>query len=115
VLLVARMSGWLPGVFGLVVIVLAVAAALIFNIRSVRHKLVSTPLLNYVRAVLPPMSDTEREAIDAGTVWWEAELFRGAPDWNKLVEYPEAKLTAEEQAFVDGPVEELCSNTPKWL
>jgi len=94
--------------------VLAVAAAVVFNIRSIRHKLVSTPLLKYVRAVLPPMSDTEREAIDAGTVWWEAELFRGAPNWSKLVEYPEAKLTAEEQAFVDGPVEELCAMMSDW-
>ena len=114
VLLVARASGWLPGVFGMGVIMLAVVAAVIFNIRSVRHKLVSTPLLKYVRAVLPPMSDTEREAIDAGTVWWEAELFQGAPNWNKLVEYPEAKLTAEEQAFVDGPVEQLCAMMNDW-
>ncbi len=114
VLVVARMSGWLPGVFGMGVILLAVAAAVIFNVRSIRHKLVSSPLLNYVRAVLPPMSDTEREAIDAGTVWWEAELFQGAPNWNKLIDYPEAKLTAEEQAFVDGPVDELCSMMNDW-
>lgn len=114
VLLVAKSAGWLPGIFGWAVILVAIAAAVIFNVRSIRHKLVSTPLLKYVRAVLPPMSDTEREAIDAGTVWWEAELFRGAPDWNKLVEYPEAKLTAEEQAFVDGPVEELCAMMNDW-
>ncbi len=114
VLLVARIAGWLPGTLGLGVILLAVALGVIFNVRSIRHKLVSTPLLKYVRAVLPPMSDTEREAIDAGTVWWEAELFRGAPDWNQLVEYPEAVLTAEEQAFVDGPCDELCSMMDDW-
>jgi len=114
VLLVARAAGWLPGAFGVVVILLAIALAVLFNVRSIRHKLVSTPLLKYVRAVLPPMSDTEREAIDAGTVWWEAELFRGAPDWEKLVAYPEAELTAEEQAFVDGPTEKLCSMMDDW-
>jgi acyl-CoA dehydrogenase len=114
VLLVARTAGWLPGAFGVAIIALAVIAAVIFNVRSIRHKLVSTPLLKYVRAVLPPMSDTEREAIDAGTVWWEAELFQGAPDWSKLLDYPEAELTAEEQAFVDGPVEELCAMMSDW-
>jgi len=114
VLLVAYSAGWLSGALGMGVILVALAVALIFNIRSVRHKLVSTPLLNYVRAVLPPMSDTEREAIDAGTVWWEAELFRGAPNWNQLVDYPEAKLTAEEQAFIDGPCDELCAMMDDW-
>ncbi len=114
VLLVARASGWLPGTFGLLVLALAVALGVVFNVRSIRHKVVSTPLLKYVRAVLPPMSDTERVAIDAGTVWWEAELFRGAPNWNKLVSYPEAELSAEEQAFLDGPTDKLCSLMNDW-
>ncbi len=114
VLLVARVAGWLPGAFGIGVILVAIALAVIFNVRSIRLKLVSTPLLKYVRAVLPPMSDTEREAIDAGTVWWEAELFRGSPDWDQLVNYPEAQLTAEEQAFVDGPTDTLCSMMDDW-
>lgn len=54
------------------------------------------------------MSRTEKEAIDAGTTWWEGDLFRGAPDWNKLHNYPKPQLTAEEQAFIDGPVETVC-------
>ena len=57
---------------------------------------------------MPPMSTTEKEAIDAGTTWWEGDLFRGAPDWNKLHSYPKPRLTEEEQAFIDGPVEEAC-------
>ena len=77
-LLVAWFSGWLSGVLGFIGAALFVVLAVIFNVKSVRLKLVSQPLLRYVRAILPPMSDTERVAIDAGTVWWEAELFRGA-------------------------------------
>jgi acyl-CoA dehydrogenase len=60
------------------------------------------------------MSDTERAAIDAGTVWWEAEIFRGSPDWRKLKDYPEATLTSDERAFVDGPVEKLCGMLDDW-
>ena len=113
-LLAARLIGWLPGAAGLLVLASFVIVVLIFNLRSVRHKLVSTPLLKYVRAVLPPMSDTERAAIDAGSVWWEAELFRGAPDWQRLINYPEAELTAEEQRFVDVQTDELCSMMDDW-
>ena len=114
VLFVAWLLGFLGGLAGFLLLALFVAIAVIFNVPSVRLKLVSTPLLKYVRAVLPPMSDTERVAIEAGTVWWEAELFRGAPDWNKLIGYPEATLTPEEQAFVDGPTTELCSMLDDW-
>lgn len=112
--LVALLTGWLSGVIGILLLLLLIACLVIFNVPDLRKKLVSTPLLKYVRAVLPPMSETERVAIDAGTVWWEAELFRGAPDWDLLLKYPEAKLSAEEQAFVDGPVEELCSMMDDW-
>jgi acyl-CoA dehydrogenase len=60
------------------------------------------------------MSDTEREALEAGTVWWDADLFSGRPDWKKLLSAPPPKLTAEEQAFLDGPVEELCRRVDDW-
>ena len=60
------------------------------------------------------MSDTEKSAIDAGTTWWEADLFCGNPDWKKLHQYPVPKLTIEEQAFVDGPVEVVCSMLDDW-
>jgi len=113
-LFVASTFGMLSGFFGTLFVILCVAVALVFNIRPLRHRLVSLPVLKYVRAVLPPMSDTERAAIDAGTVWWEAELFRGAPDWQKLKCYPEATLTATEQSFVDGPVEDLCAMMDDW-
>lgn len=114
ILFVAWSFGLLSGIAGALLVTLFVVAAVLFNVSGLRQRLVSLPLLKYVRAVLPPMSDTERAAIDAGTVWWEAELFRGAPAWQKLTSYPEAKLTEAEQAFVDGPVETLCAMMDDW-
>jgi len=87
---------------------------LVFAVPELRQNLLSRPLLNRIRAVLPPMSETERDAIEAGTVWWEAELFRGAPDWNRLLQYRIPELSAEEQAFVDGPVDRLCEMIDDW-
>ncbi|ELY3543097.1 acyl-CoA dehydrogenase FadE [Cronobacter turicensis] len=78
------------------------------NLTPVRKSLISAPVFRSFRKVMPPMSRTEKEAIDAGTTWWEGDLFRGNPDWQKLHNYPQPKLTAEEQAFIDGPVEEAC-------
>ncbi|MTD40914.1 acyl-CoA dehydrogenase [Erwinia sp. CPCC 100877] len=79
-----------------------------FNLAPMRRALISAPVLRNFRKVMPPMSRTEKEAIDAGTTWWEGELFRGRPDWNRLHNYPQPRLTGEEQAFLDGPVEEAC-------
>ena len=114
ILFVAWEFGMLSGVLGVLFVALFVIAAVLFNIRSLRQRFVSLPVLKYVRAVLPPMSDTERAAIDAGTVWWEAELFRGAPDYKKLIAYPEAALSAEEQAFVDVQTDKLCELMDDW-
>ena len=60
------------------------------------------------------MSQTERDAIEAGTAWWEAELFRGNPDWDQLLKHNMSELSDEEQAFLDGPVDELCSMIDDW-
>jgi acyl-CoA dehydrogenase len=64
--------------------------------------------------MLPPLSRTEREALEAGTVWWDGELFTGKPDWDRLLAMPGPKLTDEEQAYLDGPVEELCRMLDDW-
>ncbi|WP_313740058.1 acyl-CoA dehydrogenase [Pseudomonas sp.] len=79
-----------------------------------RRKTISGPTFNWVRRTLPPMSQTEREAIDAGTVWWDGQLFSGRPDWNTLLAYPAPCLTEEEQAFIDGPTEALCAMVSDW-
>ncbi len=79
-----------------------------------RRTLIGVPLLVLFRKILPQVSQTEQEALDAGTVWWDGELFSGNPDWNKLLAYPKPTLSAEERAFVHGPVEELCAMLDDW-
>ena len=79
---------------------------------STRQRYITRPLLNWVRGILPRMSDTEREALEAGTIWWDAELMRGDPDFSKLLSTPVHKLTAEEQAFLDGPTEYAQTYSP---
>ena len=87
---------------------------LLLNIRPLRRSLISRRFLRVYKRMLPPMSTTEREALEAGTVWWDGELFTGGPDWNKLLSAKAPKLTAEEQAFIDGPCEELCRMIDDW-
>jgi len=99
-----RLTAWV--LFLLLVLPLAVT--------PLRRVWISAPLLQLFRRIVPRMSDTEREALEAGTVWWEAELFGGRPRWKKLFELPAPKLSAEEQAFLDGPVEELCAMLDDW-
>jgi len=88
--------------------------ALALNLPALRRRLLSDPVLAVYRRILPDMSPTEKEAIDAGTVWWDADLFSGRPDWERLLATPAPRLTAEEQAFVDGPVEEACAMANDW-
>lgn len=91
---------------------LSIAAVLLLP--PLRRRLVFGPLARLYRKIMPAMSDTERAALEAGTVGWEAELFTGRPDWNRLLRLPEPELSAEEQAFLDGPVNELCALIDDW-
>lgn len=79
-----------------------------------RRSLLTSPLLKWYRKVLPRVSETEQVAIDAGTVWWEGELFSGSPDWSRLLKSEGVNITEEEQAFIDGPVEDLCNMVNTW-
>ncbi len=81
----SRAPGWLLLIFW--VLTAAVAAPLLLP--DLRRKFFSAPMFNWFQKTLPPMSETERDAIEAGTVWWDGELFSGRPDWNKLLSYPE--------------------------
>ncbi|KFN43509.1 acyl-CoA dehydrogenase [Arenimonas oryziterrae] len=83
-------------------------------ITPLRQKLITTPLLKFYTKILPPLSDTEKVALEAGTVGFEGELFSGRPQWDVLLSQPKPVLTAEEQAFIDGPVEEVCKMTNDW-
>ena len=91
----------------------AILAALL-NVSALRQRMISNPLLGIYRKILPPMSQTEQEAIDAGTVWWEGELFSGKPDWNILHAYPQPRLSAAEIAFLDNEVEQVCAMCNDW-
>ncbi len=82
--------------------------------RNWRLRWISEPLLTIFRRITPRMSQTEREALDAGSVWWDGELFSGRPKWKKLRQLPAPQLSAEEQAFLDGPVDKLCDMLNDW-
>jgi len=84
------------------------------NILPLRRHLISRHVLPLLKKTIPPMSDTEQQALEAGTTWWDAELFSGKPDWNVLLDQPAPELSREEQAFLDGPVEELCGMIDDW-
>ncbi|HZX90596.1 MAG TPA: acyl-CoA dehydrogenase, partial [Rudaea sp.] len=102
-----------PLLFEACVIVL-IALALIFGFPPLRRLLVSRFAMKAMAPVLPRLGDTERIALEAGTVWWDAELFGGRPDWEKLLAFQPQKLRPEEQAFLDGPVAELCARIDDW-
>jgi acyl-CoA dehydrogenase len=86
----------------------------LFGVPYLRRTVVTAAVLKIFRKILPPISATEQEAIDAGTVWWDGELFSGYPDWDKLLAYPACGLSAREQAFLDTEVEQLCAMLDDW-
>lgn len=98
---------WL-GIVGQISWVIFVVIFFSLNLHSFRQSWFSKPALQAFRRKMPQMSQTEKEAIDAGTVWWDADLFRGAPNWNKLHDIPAPRLNTQERAFLEGPVNTLC-------
>jgi acyl-CoA dehydrogenase len=90
------------------------AVAIPLNFPPLRRVLISNHVLRIFRGIMPAMSDTEREALEAGTVWWEAEVFSGKPDWKRLRDFPAPSLSEQERAFLDGTVEELCRLIDDW-
>jgi acyl-CoA dehydrogenase len=98
----------------LLVLWLFFAAMVVPNLLEFRREKITGPALATYRTMLPSMSDTEREALEAGNVWWDGQLFSGMPDWDSLMSYPAPKLSDEEQAFIDGPCEELCAMLDDW-
>lgn len=88
--------------------------AIVLNIPLLRRNFISAKILKYFRSVLPPMSETERIALEAGDVWWEGELFCGKPHWKKLSAMPKSLLNPDEQAFLDNQVETLCGMLNDW-
>ncbi|MFZ5464782.1 MAG: acyl-CoA dehydrogenase [Pseudomonadota bacterium] len=109
----AWLGGW-PAAATYTVFALYLLPMAVLNVKPLRRNLVTRPIFAAYRKILPQMSQTEREALEAGTVWWEGELFAGRPDWNKLLAYPQPRLTPEEQSFLDNEVEELCRMSHDW-
>ncbi len=96
------------------VLAIPLAILVLLNIRPLRVGLITRPFLKTYIKLLPSMSSTEREALEAGTVWWDGELFTGGPDWPKLMQAKAPALSAEERAFLDGPCETLCGMIDDW-
>lgn len=113
-LVVGSVTGAIGGVLAGMVWLAFIAFAVIANSKALRVALLSSPIFSTYKKLLPQMSSTEQEALEAGTVWWDGDLFSGKPDWNKWLAVPRATLSAEEQAFVDGPTNELCSMLNEW-
>jgi acyl-CoA dehydrogenase len=99
-------ASWVWGVF--------VAVAAVLNVVPLRRAIFTGPVFAIFKKVTPAMSQTEQEAINAGTVWWDRDLFSGKPDWKRLHGFPAPALSAEEQAFLDGPTETLCAMLNDW-
>ena len=104
----------LPLALNLLFTVLFIAFALALAVPGLRRKLISDGVLAAFRKLMPPMSPTERDALEAGTVWWDGELFSGRPNWQRLLDMPRPALTADEQRFLDNEVETLCGMTTDW-
>jgi acyl-CoA dehydrogenase len=113
-LVVGSVTGAIGGVVAGMVWLAFIAFAVIANSKALRVALLSSPIFSTYKKLLPQMSSTEQEALEAGTVWWDGDLFSGKPDWNKWLAVPRATLSAEEQAFIDGPTNELCSMLNEW-
>jgi acyl-CoA dehydrogenase len=115
ILFVLKGVGVLGGVGLVVALAIFTPLALVLNLHPLRQKLITGPLVfGPFKAVLPEMSSTEREALEAGDVWWEAEMFRGRPEWDKLLDFPYTELTPQEKSFLDNEVEEVCRMTDDW-
>lgn len=113
-LLVFSFTG-LAGIASLVILwALFLLVVVPLNMPQIRQKYLSEPLLKFMQNAMPSISQTEQEALDAGNVWWEAELFSGKPDYSRIRDLPKARLSEEERAFLEGPVEELCAMLDDW-
>ncbi len=113
--LLAWLSGGVasPTAFQVTTVTYIVAVGL-FGLTPLRRVVLSALLMKVVASILPKVGETERIALEAGTVWWDGDLFSGAPDWKKLLDFQSQPLSEEEQAFLDGPVEELCAMIDDW-
>ncbi len=112
--LAALVSAGLGAGWTLLLFVSLAAAAVLFGVPDWRARFVSAPIMATMAKVLPKLGDTERIALEAGTVWWDGELFSGRPNWQMLLDFQVQPPTDEVQAFLDGPVTQLCEMLDDW-
>ncbi len=93
---------------------LFIAAVLLVSLKQLRQRRLIKPLIQRLQKRMPPISDSERIAIESGDIWWEKDLFSGHPQWKKLLAIPKPTLTSEEQAFIDNQVDTVCSMASDW-
>ncbi|UTO20738.1 acyl-CoA dehydrogenase [Acinetobacter sp. Z1] len=111
---IAVLCGVLITPWSLLIGIPIILMSVVLLIPALREALISKPAFNILSKAMPSMSTTEREALEAGTSWWEKELFMGAPDWEKFDQYPYPKLSSEEQSFIDNEVQQLCAMLDEW-
>ena len=111
---VALLIASLIGGFSTVIWIVFLALSALVLTPALRQKWVSGPVLTIFRKILPPMNQTEKDALEAGDVWVDGELFQGSPDWQSILAEPKPELSAEEQAFMDNEVEALCHMLDDW-
>jgi acyl-CoA dehydrogenase len=113
----ALVAAWLLGAHAAATVAAGLLLALValpLLLPAIRKPYITAPLLRFYTKILPPLSETERVALESGTVGFEGELFSGRPDWDRLLSQPRPVLTDEEQAFLDGPTEQLCRMIDDW-
>lgn len=108
------LGAMVPCMLSLWALIPLVAVLLVLNVGGLRRALLTTPVFGLLKKTMPSMSVTEREALEAGTTWWEKELFSGKPDWNEFAQIGLPQLTSEEQSFLDNEVSELCGMLNEW-
>ncbi len=113
-LMILTQYGSLSGILLVPIWLIFIAVTGFFLLAPLRRRYLSHPIYHMFRRMLPPISETEREALDAGDIWWEAELFSGRPDWQRLHNFPKPALNLTEQAFLDNQVEVLCAMLDDW-
>lgn len=107
--IVASLNPVFIALLGIVTVITALT-----TLKDLRRNKISKPFFDIFKKMLPPLSETEQEAIDAGTVWWDGELFSGDPDWQSLTTIEKPELSQEEKDFIEGPVSELCRMSDAW-
>jgi acyl-CoA dehydrogenase len=111
---VAMVIGTVAGTIGIIAWVAFAIVVIPLAYSPFRKEYITTKLLAFYKSVMPEMSTTEQEAIDAGTVWWDGDIFSGKPNWQKFHAISQPRLTAQEQAFIDGPCEVVSRMADEW-